>query len=84
MFFTMKNQFVFINGVVGGKIQDFSTLFKRYAATKPSTIISSNCKNGPKEFINNDERGYLYKNYDLNSSRSKFTEFMNDKKKKKN
>ena len=50
------------------------------AATK-TPIISSNCKNGPKEFINNDERGYLYKNYDLNSLESKFTEFMNDKKK---
>ena len=27
------------------------------------------------------ERGYLYKNYDLNSLESKFSEFMNDRKK---
>ena len=53
------------------------------AATK-TPIISSNCKNGPKEFINNDERGYLYQNYDLESFQSKFLEFMNDRKKNEN
>ncbi len=52
------------------------------AATK-TPIISSNCKNGPSEFINNDQRGYLYQNYDLNSFESKFLEFMNDKEKNK-
>ncbi len=52
------------------------------AATK-TPIISSNCKNGPIEFINNDQRGYLYQNYDLNSFESKFLEFMNDKEKNK-
>ena len=50
------------------------------AATK-TPVISSNCKNGPKEFINNDQRGYLYHNYDLNSLENKFSEFMNDRKK---
>ncbi len=48
------------------------------AATK-TPIISSDCKNGPKEFINNDQRGYLYRNYDLKSFENKFLEFMNDK-----
>ncbi len=48
------------------------------AAASKIPIISSDCKNGPKEFINFDERGYLYKNYDLQSFQSKFFEFMND------
>ena len=50
------------------------------AAASKIPIISSDCKNGPKEFINFDERGYLYKNYDFESFKSKFEEFMNDNK----
>ena len=68
--------------ILTSKWEDPGFVLVEAAATK-TPIISSNCKNGPKEFINNDERGYLYKNYDLNSFESKFTEFMNDKKKNK-
>ena len=50
------------------------------AAASKIPLISSDCKNGPKEFINFDERGYLYKNYDFESFKSKFEEFMNDNK----
>ena len=49
------------------------------AAAAKTPIISSDCKNGPKEFINNDQRGYLFRNYDLKSFENKFSEFMNDK-----
>ena len=68
--------------ILTSKWEDPGFVLVEAAATK-TPIISSNCKNGPKEFINNDERGYLYKNYDLNSFESKFTEFMNDKKKQR-
>ena len=54
------------------------------AAASKIPIISSNCKNGPKEFINNDQGGYLYQNYDLKSFERKFSEFMNDKIENKN
>tara|TARA_E500000178_G_scaffold12714_1_gene12235 strand:- start:5089 stop:6243 length:1155 start_codon:yes stop_codon:yes gene_type:complete len=53
------------------------------AAAAKTPIISSDCKNGPKEFINNEQRGYLFRNYDLKSFENKFSEFMNDKKKNK-
>ena len=53
------------------------------AAASKTPIISSDCKNGPKEFINNNQRGYLYKNYDLKSFERKFLEFMDDRKKNK-
>lgn len=49
------------------------------AASTKTPLISSDCKNGPKEFINNDKGGYLYQNYNLKSFENKFSEFMNDR-----
>lgn len=46
-------------------------------------IISSNCPNGPREFLNNGENGLLFKNNKNNSlyeSFKKFSELSNDKK----
>ena len=48
------------------------------SAASKIPIISSDCKNGPKEFILNDERGYLYKNNNMASFEEKFLEFQND------
>ena len=48
------------------------------AAAAKTPIISSNCKNGPKEFILLNERGYLYKNNDKQSFIETFDEFMHD------
>ena len=50
------------------------------AAASRLTIISSNCNNGPKEFIKDDERGYLYENYSLKSFQETFDRFMQDSK----
>lgn len=46
-------------------------------------IISSDCPNGPREFLNNGENGLLFKNNKNNSlyeSFKKFSELSNDKK----
>ncbi len=53
------------------------------AAASKTPIISSDCKNGPREFINNNQRGYLYQNYNLKSFERKFLEFMDDRRKNK-
>ena len=74
-----KNSICFI---LTSRWEDPGFVLIEAAATK-IPLISSNCKNGPKEFINNDQRGYLYQNYSLNSFEKKFLEFMNDKKKNK-
>ena len=47
------------------------------AATK-TTIISCNCKNGPKEFLNNGEAGYLYEKGNFNSFEKEFNQFYSD------
>ena len=49
------------------------------AAASKLPIISSNCNNGPKEFIEFDKRGYLYENYSLKSFTDTFERFMSDK-----
>ena len=74
-----KNSICFI---LSSRWEDPGFVLIEAAATK-IPLISSNCKNGPKEFINNDQRGYLYQNYSLKSFEKKFLEFMNDKKKNK-
>ena len=74
-----KNSICFI---LTSRWEDPGFVLIEAAATK-IPLISSNCKNGPKEFINNDQRGYLYQNYSLKSFEKKFLEFMNDKKKNK-
>ena len=37
------------------------------AAFSNIPIISSDCKNGPTEFLMNSEAGYLFNNNDINS-----------------
>ncbi len=41
-------------------------------------IISSNCKNGPSEFIMNNEAGYLFDNNDLKSLNNTIDKFISD------
>ena len=41
-------------------------------------IISSDCKNGPSEFINNNEAGYLFKSNDLDSFQNALNNFILD------
>jgi len=43
-------------------------------------IISSDCHNGPKEIINNNERGYLFENDNINSLVKTYNEFRNSEK----
>ena len=43
-------------------------------------IISSDCHNGPKEIINNNERGYLFENDNINSLVKTYSEFRNSEK----
>ena len=63
-----KNSICFI---LTSRWEDPGFVLIEAAATK-IPLISSNCKNGPKEFINNDQRGYLYQNYSLKVSRKNF------------
>ncbi len=48
------------------------------AASCNVNILSSNCKNGPKEFLLNGKAGYLFENNNSESFKMKFEEFMND------
>ena len=49
------------------------------AGLSNTTIISSNCKNGPQEILDNENNGYLFKNNDLNDFLKKFDEFKKEK-----
>jgi len=40
-----------------------------------TSIISSDCKNGPKEILDNGNNGYLFQNNNLNSLLEKFDQF---------
>ena len=41
-------------------------------------IISSDCKSGPKEFLNNGKAGYLFENNNINSLKNSFQNFLNE------
>ena len=41
-------------------------------------IISSDCKNGPKEFLSNGKGGYLFTNNDKTDLVDKMEKFLND------
>lgn len=43
-----------------------------------TTIISSDCVSGPKEFIENNKAGYLFKNNNLQSLLDIFQYYLND------
>ena len=43
-------------------------------------LICSDCKNGRKEFINNNERGYIFKTNDMGSFVKTFKQFLNEDK----
>ncbi len=48
------------------------------AAYCKKNIISSNCPNGPNEFLMNGKSGYLFKNNDQKDLEIKIDEFLND------
>jgi len=52
------------------------------AGLSNTTVISSNCKNGPEEILNNGENGYLFESNNLNDLLKKFDEFRNESEKK--
>ena len=49
------------------------------AGLSNTTVISSNCKNGPQEILDNGNNGYLFKNNNLNDLLKKFDEFKKEK-----
>jgi len=50
------------------------------AGLSNTTVISSNCRNGPEEILENGKNGYLFKNNDLNDLLEKFNQFKNEDK----
>jgi len=46
-----------------------------------TTVISSNCPNGPNEFISNNQGGYLFESNKLNSLENSINIFLNDSQK---
>jgi len=48
------------------------------AGLSNTIVISSNCKNGPEEILENGKNGYLFKNNNLNDLLEKFNEFKNE------
>ena len=50
------------------------------AGLSNTIVISSNCKNGPEEILENGKNGYLFKNNNLNDLLEKFNEFKNEDK----
>ena len=53
------------------------------AASSRAPILSADCPNGPKEFLNNDNGGYLYKQNNEKSFIEKFQLLVRNKKNKK-
>ena len=47
------------------------------AALSNTTIISSNCPNGPSEILSNGQNGFLFQNNNLSDLLNKFDEFKN-------
>ena len=47
------------------------------AALNDIPIISSNCKNGPKEIIKGEDGGILFENNNINDLRDKIIKFLN-------
>ena len=52
------------------------------AGLSNTTVISSDCNNGPKEILQGGKNGYLFKNNSLNNFVEKFKEFKNEEKSK--
>jgi glycosyltransferase involved in cell wall biosynthesis len=50
------------------------------AGLSNTTVISSDCKNGPEEILGNGKNGYLFKNNNLNDLLKKFNEFKKEDK----
>ena len=48
------------------------------AAFNNKIVLSSDCTNGPKEFLMNNQAGYLFKNNNLNSLINSFNNFLTD------
>ena len=48
------------------------------AGLSNTTVISSNCKNGPEEILKNGKNGYLFKNNNLKDLLDKFNEFKDE------
>ena len=52
------------------------------AGLSNTTVISSDCDNGPKEILQGGKNGYLFRNNNLNNFVEKFKEFKSDEKNK--
>ena len=52
------------------------------AGLSNTTVISSDCNNGPREILQEGKNGYLFKNNNLNNFVEKFKEFKNEEKNK--
>ena len=50
------------------------------AGLSNAIVISSNCRNGPAEILENGKNGYLFENNNLNDLLKKFNEFKNEDK----
>lgn len=48
------------------------------AAACNKAILSSNCSSGPKEFLNNEERGYIYEKNNINDFKLSFLRIIGD------
>lgn len=70
----LKNAFCFI---LTSKWEDPGFVIIEAAACRVP-IISSNCPNGPEEFLGEDIRGYLYKEGNMNDLIKKFNVFYDD------
>ena len=54
------------------------------AAASRTAIITSDCKNGPKEFIGEAKAGYIYENFNKSKFLNRINEFVNDNNNKEN
>ena len=70
----LKNSIAFI---LTSEWEDPGFVLVEAAATK-TIIISSDCKNGPRELLADGQAGYLFKKGDFNSFENKFDEFFFD------
>ena len=78
-----KNVYNYLNNAlcyVSSSLWEGPDLAMLDAAFLNVPLICSDCKSGRKEFINRNERGYIFKTNDLNSFVKTFGQFLNEDK----
>ncbi len=79
-----KNVYKYLNksqGLICSSLWEEPGFVIQEAAACKKIILSSNCKSGPSEFLNNGKNGYIFNSNDKRSFIRSFNQMMKEKKK---